>query len=138
MTFFSLAAVRVSLIVAIVVGAAGCGSGTIKAKGRVTKSGGPFKAEPSDMLLVTFLSQEPPKKGSGQDAFPANVNREDGSFQVQGPFGKGIPPGKYRISVKQIRRNKDVLKGAFEGEKSPFVKDVTSTDEIILDLDKPS
>ena len=52
--------------------------------------------------------------------------------------GRGVPPGKYRIAVEYLRNRNDVLKGAFDTERSPFVRDVNAqTGELVLDLDKP-
>jgi hypothetical protein len=63
---------------------------------------------------------------------------DDGTFQATGKDGKGLPPGKYKITVEHLRRKKDLLGGAFAAEKTPFVYDIDArTGEIVLDLAAP-
>ena len=48
-----------------------------------------------------------------------------------------MPPGKYRIAVEHLRNKQDLLKGAFDETRSPFVRDVDSrTGEVTIDLAK--
>ena len=72
------------------------------------------------------------------DFYMATVNLQDATFQAAGKDGRGVPPGKYRIAIEHLRNRKDLLKGAFDSERSPFVRDVNGqTGELVLDLDKP-
>jgi hypothetical protein len=80
--------------------AAGCGKGGVrgvKVKGEVLQNGQPIKFLPSEEITVGFSREVEP----GQQPFgaPAKVKPEDGTFTVDGPSGKGIPPGKYRIQL---------------------------------------
>ncbi len=66
--------------------------------------------------------------------------KEDGSFVVEGYDGKGIPAGKYRVAVRRLGQTPngpgDVWQGKFERDKSPFVVDVPSDDDIVIDIAK--
>jgi hypothetical protein len=121
----------------LAVTAAGCGTGMLKTKGRLVKGGTPLATEEDDVVRVIFMPVV--EKGEVvKDYFMAQFNPADGTFQVVGKDGKGLPPGKYRISVQHLRKKKDLLNGAFGGDTSPFVYDVNaSTPELVLDLSRP-
>jgi hypothetical protein len=56
-----------------------------------------------------------------------------------GPDGKGIPPGKYRLALEHLKKKQDLFRGAFDGDRSPIVREVTNnSQEILIDLDNPS
>jgi hypothetical protein len=72
------------------------------------------------------------------DFHAAIFDPDDGTFQAAGRDGQGIPPGKYRIAIEHLRNRADVLKGAYDAERSPFVREVRSAaDEVTIDLAKP-
>jgi hypothetical protein len=80
--------------------AAGCGKGGVrgvKVKGEVLQNGKPIKFLPSEEITVGFSREVEP--GEPPFGAPAKVKPEDGTFTVDGPAGKGIPPGKYRIQL---------------------------------------
>lgn len=114
----------------------GCSSGLLHPHGRVTSEGEVLRGRKGERLLVIMHRLDEGNKEL--DSFIANIKPEAG-FEVHGHHGKGIPPGKYRISV-QITNKKgenDRLKGAFGPEKSPFVRDITDDDEeIVVDIGK--
>ena len=118
--------------------AAGCGGPTmIQAKGRVFKGGAPLLPGPDEAVRVMFV---PIPEGGERvtDFHMAAYNREDGTFRAAGKDGRGVPPGKYRIAVEYLRNRNDVLKGAFDAERSPFTCVVNGREgELVLDLDKP-
>lgn len=100
----------VALISAGSVFAAGCGGGGAKnvpVKGQLITKDGPFKAQrpgghalpPGDPgIRVKFTPAEAPP--AGEDSFYyASVNPDDSTFDVPGKRGKGIPPGKYTVSI---------------------------------------
>jgi hypothetical protein len=105
-------------------------------RGRVVKGGAPFTVPEDDFLNVTFV----PVRSDGEKAvtgYIADSNNANGTFRVIGPDLKGIPPGKYRVTVAHERKKKDLLKGAYDLARTPFEFDVdSSTSEIVLDLDK--
>ena len=114
----------------------GCGSGErkLKAKGRVVKGGAPFTVSADEYVRVTFY----PMAADGsqpKNSYVAVYDRNDGKFTVVGPDGKGVPPGKYRVAVEHERKRKDLLEGAYDADRSPFVVEVTSkSQDIVLDL----
>jgi hypothetical protein len=116
---------------------AGCGSSRVKVSGRLTKGGVPYVPGNNEMVRLVFSPLDP-QASESRGSYLANFNREDGTFKVVGTDGKGIPPGQYRIAIRVLKNRKDLLKGAFEAKKSPFVREVTSsTKEISLDLANP-
>jgi hypothetical protein len=126
------------LVVAVGLPAAGCGDPVkYQTRGRVLKNGEPFHPPGDDTLRVTLMPIS--EDGSrARDWYVASYYLEDGTFRVRGNDGKGMPPGKYRVLVEQIRNRNDVLKGAFFAEKSPFVREIRNgSDEITIDLGKP-
>src|SRR5262249_16218468 len=115
----------------------GCGGdGRLTTRGRIVKGGSPFTVPEAERVRVTFFPVTPDGKPP-LNTYIATYNRADGSFRASGPDGKGIPPGKYRIAVEHERKKKDLFKGAFDGDRSPFVFEIDSgTKEIVIDLDK--
>src|SRR5262245_50151436 len=80
-----LAIVPIALLLA---GASGCGASIGEGSGRVTSQGQPVpKAE-----LVFTLDKQP------EEVFYA-VAREDGNFVVDRGEKRGLPPGKYQVTV---------------------------------------
>jgi hypothetical protein len=115
----------------------GCGGdGRLNVKGRVLKNGAALKLPETDFVRVTFF----PVTTNGRpplNTYIAAYDGEDGTFEAVGPDGRGVPPGKYRIAIEHNRKRKDLLKGSYDGDRSPFVFDVdASTKELVLDLDK--
>ena len=116
---------------------AGCGPAMLKTKGRLVKEGAPYRPADGEMIRVMFVPI-PPGGEVVKDYFMAQYNPKDGSFQVVGKDGKGMPPGKYRIAVEHLRQKNDLLNGVYNSEDSPFVREVTpSTGELVLDFSKP-
>ena len=94
------------------------------------------------------------KKAAGPDMYGANV-AEDGSFDVPGVDGDGIPPGKYRVALilrpgrdrsekaqdpkaKKADPDKDYLNGEFGPENSPIVREITRPRPLVIDLNQPA
>jgi hypothetical protein len=116
----------------------GCDDGRLRTRGQVVKDGAPYTAEDSDIVRITFV----PLPEGGEKVLDYHIavfNKADGTFVASGKDGKGVPPGKYRIAVEHLRHKKDLLNGAFDTEKSPFVREVrSSSDTLTLDVAKPS
>jgi hypothetical protein len=106
----------------------------VEAKGRVVKGGQPLKLGPQGSLQVVFYPQAREERGEFS-TYPATVNYSDGTFAVE----EKIPAGTYHISVQQLDPYPfvDKLQGAFFGEQSPIVREVTG-EPIEVDLDKPT
>jgi len=87
-------------------------------------------------MRIVFVPYE--ASGSTFDTYVA-VFDGNGSFKVTGKDGKGLPPGKYRVTVEHLKKKEDLFKGAFSGKRTPIVREVTnSSNEIVIDLDKPN
>lgn len=125
-----------SLVLLIAVFAYGCGGdGRFQARGRLVKNGAPFKLGEAEGMRIVFVPVE-----AGPSTFDTYVAVFDGqgSFKVTGKDGKGMPPGKYRVTVEHLKKKKDLLNGAFSGKKTPIVREVSNgSDEIVIDLDNP-
>lgn len=138
---------------------AGCGSGNnVWVTGHLLKGGQPYQAPDRQTIGVTFYAME--TKGNDGKNAPANepyaaTYNSDGSFEVPGKEGRGIPPGMYRISVirkpkagkiapipkgskAQIDRDKDYLNDQFGPETSPIVREIPASVDLTIDLDNPA
>jgi hypothetical protein len=115
---------------------AGCGDGMLQPKGRVVKAGAPITLKEGEDLGICFY----PLVGDGKlgpTVYPALFNATDSTFHVTGSDRRGLPPGKYRVAVELRLNKKDLFKGAYDMNHSPFVFDIDSkTGEIVIDLDK--
>ena len=143
--------------------APGCGaSAGVPAHGKVVKGGAKYAVPTDQSLSLTLYSTEATKSGEGTipagQSYMAVYNPDDATFTVPGPDGRGIPPGKYRVTVTQkfkreavdkknekVDRNKklferdtDVLNGQYTELRTLFVFDVDGKTEMTIDLDKPS
>jgi hypothetical protein len=122
--------------------AAGCGGSSLtRAKGRVVKGGEPFRPGEGESLRIILVPLEAPS-GGGYDSYAAEFHKEDGTFEVKGKDGKGLPPGKYRVTLQLLKKKEDLFQGSLSGPNSPFTCEVGgSSSEVVVDLDqvkKPS
>ena len=127
---------EILIVATCLVVASGCGGdGRLNVKGRIVKGETPFTVPEEEYIRVTFF----PVTSDGRpplNTYAATYNREDGTFRAVGPDGKGIPPGKYRIAVEHEAKKKDMFRGAYDGDRSPFVFDVDSSlKEIVINID---
>jgi hypothetical protein len=116
----------------------GCGnSGLIKARGRIMKGGQPYLANEGEGLRIFFEPLEIAQGTTHYDSFAAEYHAEDGSFQVQGKNGLGLPPGNYRVSLQLMKNKEDMCAGRASGKKSPFTCEVTGAQgEVVINLDQ--
>jgi hypothetical protein len=138
------------LCVLACVAIAGCGSGEklTTVTGKVVRDGQPIAIqdyeEGENCLSVTFIPLDADgKRKAGASTFSQDV-AEDGSFEIRGLMGDGIPVGKYRVSVSmagQEDEEEDEAAGgatdeysSFGPDNSPFVFDITGGDELMIDL----
>ena len=97
MSFFLLP--RVILIAGCAAGlliTPGCGGGPPlqKAKGQILVDGKNYQVGAREQLQVIFYPDVQPVTTT----YPAEV-KSDGTFETVGMEGRGIPPGKYRVSI---------------------------------------
>jgi hypothetical protein len=116
---------------------AGCGRGSLlHTKGRIVKSGQPFLTQAGEGMRITFVPTDGSRNGRW-DSYPALYHAEDGSFEVTGKDGRGLPPGDYRVSLEWLKNRNDLFKGAFGQANSPIVCQVDGdTDEVLIDIDQ--
>jgi hypothetical protein len=122
----------------------GCSSGPtpIKVSGKVNYGGQPLKTTEGVTIVFHVLTED----GKPSDTHPANPLDTDGSFTVPGRDHKGIPAGKYKVSVQQMTSNKsaqieaDKINEMFSPEKTQIHVEVAAAGEtsITLDLSKPT
>jgi hypothetical protein len=141
---------------------AGCGRGdTIWVTG-VLQKGGQIYEPPAGRKLALYFC--PMKDGTSVDPSGdvemVDYNSKDGSFTVPGSEGYGIRPGKYRIAVvetlrretrvqlnravkpkrgqKRIDNDTNFLEPTFGEKTSPFVRDITKSTNLALDMANPT
>jgi hypothetical protein len=152
------------LMLMSVVCLAGCGSGdNIWVTGTLKKGGEMYKP-PDDHKLALYFCPIP-GEGSATptgDLEMADYDSRDGSFTVPGREGNGIPRGKYRIAIVETLRSEaldklkeaskrkkkgqqqlsrddaNLLEASFGEKTSPFVRDLTTSTKLTLDMSKPN
>jgi hypothetical protein len=130
-------AVVVMLVVAMAVSGCGRDENLLRAKGQVLRDGEKLIPEDEEYLQVAFVPINDDKTPA-RNWYIAEVNQNNGSFVASGGQKKGMPPGKYRVVVELLKEKKDLLKGKFNGQDSPFVFDVYDTAELMMiDVEDP-
>jgi hypothetical protein len=148
-----------ALVVVCGLAVAGCGSSNrVHVEGVLLKGGSPLTPPEGASNQMVFLAMD--VKGDSDKAIGANepfaaIVNEDGTFNVPGPDGTGIPAGKYRVSITQkyrtkhtidkpkrpgelaIDRDTDLLRDRYSATTSPLVVEVTTSEKLTLDLDHP-
>jgi hypothetical protein len=116
--------------------AGGCsGDNKVNATGRVVKDGKPLTVPEDDFVRIQFVPYTEPGTNP-KTCYIADFNNSTGTFKALGPDLRGVPPGKYRITIAHEKGRKDVFKGAYDMPHTPFVFEVSSSSpEIVLDLD---
>ncbi|MCS6864979.1 MAG: hypothetical protein RMJ56_06800 [Gemmataceae bacterium] len=115
--------------------------GRTKPRGRILDNGLPIKVDTSNLppgdpgLQVTFI------KIGGVDAgteYEATItDSTNGSFELIGTDGKGIPPGEYRVAIVLAPfGSNDLLKGKFSREKSKIHVEVKPNENVVIDIAK--
>ena len=134
------------LLVALPLACFGCGnSNAIKVTGKLLQAGKPYVPPTGQRVVVTLHAVEA-KDGSGkaipaQEPFPSYYDPKEGTFEVPGPDGYGISPGKYRISIfqgltregenKAIKEYKgSPRKGAGIDRETDFLKDMFGREDL--------
>ncbi len=121
------------LCLVLMILATGCGSGKLQTRGHVLNGGQPFMVPEGEYVRLIFVPVV--ESGNPHETFVAEYNRKDGSFKVAGKDLQGMPPGKYKIAVEHLRKRADLLKGAFDGDRTPFTCEINnSSDEVTIDL----
>jgi hypothetical protein len=134
----------------LVVAAPGCGGPSYTLpKGKLTSGGKTVMPDRRGGLTMVFIPDPP----TGQ-TYPAAFNSDDDTFTVYGPNQKGIPQGKYRVTLnmmvptttadgkdlpeaqkRTLIQNADQFNAKYSEKSTPIVVDVTKS-ELDIDLDK--
>jgi hypothetical protein len=114
----------------------GCSrDGYFNARGRIVKGGRPLILPEGQGLRVFFCPSE--TGGTRYDSFAASYDPTDGSFEVMGKDGRGLPPGKYYIGLQLMEKKEDLLGGRLLGPKSGLSLDVVpGAKDLVINLDE--
>jgi hypothetical protein len=118
---------------------------TVKVRGKIVRNGVPLKLKEDPKLplppgdpggSITFIHTDGPKIGQEQ---PGKLNSADGTFEMTGANGKGIPAGKYKVALRVGAFSQpDQLKDNFSYFNTKL--EVTVPDggvsDLVIDLDK--
>jgi hypothetical protein len=106
--------------------------------GKLTSGGQPLQVAGREigvgLVEVKFYPQDANGK-IGETHYQAGVDAQ-GNFRVPGPSNRGLPPGKYRIIVRQWDPypQTDKLNGKFDETNSKIVREITTATTLDLDL----
>ena len=103
--------------------------------GRVVKGGKPYTIPADDFMRIQFVPFVEPGQNP-RTCYIADYDNAAGTFKAIGPDLRGVPPGKYLVTVAHEKGKKDLFKGAYDMPRTPFVFDIEAGTEIELDLDK--
>lgn len=135
--------------------APGCGSSdNVWISGKLLKGGVAYAPPGGQRVGLTLHAVEGPSAVASGTSYPARYIPEDGTFDVPGPDGQGIPPGKYRVAISQkmkrdslpsprqprgipFDRDTDFLEAKFGPAMSPILRELTSSGELVIDLNSP-
>jgi hypothetical protein len=114
----------------------GCSGGMTIVQGKLVRDGAPYQLGANEQVLLTFetIDSQPGRAFSGQ------VKR-DGTFTVAGIGGAGIPPGKYRITIRSMAygtaeepSSGDKFEGIFSSADPPLTCEVNRGAAVTIDL----
>jgi hypothetical protein len=143
----------VLLIAPLAVPGCGASDGTIQVTGKRFKGGAKYSPPEGQTIDLTFFAMEQTdasaKSLPSKESYAAQYDADEGAFTVPGHEGRGIPPGKYRVSVIQkarsdarpeskkrneaFDRETDFLKDRFGPVTSPIIRELKSS----TDLENP-
>jgi hypothetical protein len=116
----------------------GCNRGgdVVRVSGQLVKDGKPYGANLSGKEPETFVVDFVGTIKERPYRFAATI-KPDGSFQVGGSDGYGIPRGQYKIAVLHsgfLGAGGDRFSARFAEEKTPLAVDVAKSAKLTIDL----
>lgn len=113
--------------------------GKVIPEGRILKNGLPVRPTAAGLppgdpgLKVTFIKVG--TADAGKEMMANISDEEEGTFELVGPEGKGIPPGKYRVALfLGPEGGEDEFKGKYSRENSPIEVEVEEGKDLVIDL----
>ena len=110
----------------------------VKVNGQLVTNGKPLKMLPMEEIQVTFF--EAGKAAEGRIESMTTADPETGAFTVVGPHNKGIPPGRYKVSLRSqvYGSDGDRLEEVFGMENTRLEVDVGPEEgqTVVIDLGK--
>ena len=124
----------------------GCGGesgetaeGRTKPQGRILNNGLPVEVDTHNLppgdpgMQVTFIKID--SADAGAEHVAQIIDASQGTFEVIGADGKGIPTGKYRVAIVMAPvGGKDVFQGKYSRKKSPIEIDVQEGADVVIDI----
>jgi hypothetical protein len=105
-------------------------------QGKLVMDGEPYKPAANEQVLLNFETA-----GGPNDYSFSGLVKRDGTFTVVGNGSDGIPPGKYRITIRVMPYGPtaapnagDKLAGALSGPDSPLTCEVKRGTTVTIDL----
>ncbi|MBA4066283.1 MAG: hypothetical protein C0501_21715 [Isosphaera sp.] len=131
---------RATAALSVLLLAAGCGGGgadLVKPTVRLTLGGQPFRPAPGELVDVSLVS-------AGGESFPTRAGDAPDVFVVDGPDGKGVPAGAYKVAVRAVlykpddpRHLRNRFDGAYDPDRTPLACTVAPGAEVVVDLPAP-
>ena len=122
--------------------ASGCGAASAKTyhvKGKLTNGGKSPVPDNKAGLTIVFLPLDPEAKKA---TYTAAFNGDDNTYEVFGPDGKGVPAGKYKVTLLMMSpgfAGEAKFNDQYSSSKSPIEVEVTSDkNDQDIDLSKYS
>jgi hypothetical protein len=126
------------LILALVLPACSTEGKQHKVKGALLHRGEPYLPKHKGSVTVIFVPEA--EGDTPADSYVADVNREDGTFVVNGKTGRGIPPGKYRVTINQMVMDAPAeinqMNERFSATNSKIIRDIQDETPLRIDLAK--
>lgn len=120
---------------------AGCDTGPklVIPKVQLTYKQQPLKVDPKAGVTLVLVAE-----GEKANSYPADwLNRDQVTFTIPGREGKGIPLGKYRVTLNQMTpgvpsADIQAMNELYTKDKTPIVCEVKDDPQpIVIDLSKP-
>jgi hypothetical protein len=101
--------------------------------GKLMQSGKPIKLLKDETIKITFVGVADPK-GS---VMGTTDMKEDGTFDIAGPAGKGLPAGRYKICLTSVvyGTGNDRFFEKYDVEATPFFVDVGESGTQTYEID---
>jgi hypothetical protein len=113
----------------------GCSGGTTVVRGKLVMDGTPYQLAANEQVLLSFETIAGPERSF------AGLVKADGSFTVVGIDGNGVPPGRYRITIRSLQYGAgaepdsgDKFEGLFSDRDSPLTCEVKRGAPVTIDL----